>query len=104
MLRSSVGGMNWKACMFCRDTTVKEKQQEQLYSSIASKYDPVIHARLSGVPDLMVPEGKYYNRCYHAFRRSTRKTEQSASQVSTVAMEWLVAELKETAKLKKHKY
>ena len=90
--------------MFCLDATVKEKLFNaatfRKSKSIlgASKYDPVIHIRLSGVSDLIAAEGKYHNSCYQRFSRRASKTQKSANEGSTVAMEWLMAELKDSAR------
>lgn len=67
LLRSSFSSMNWDACMFCQDTSIKERlisittlnKSDSILT--ASKYDPVMLARLSGVSDLMAAEGKYQN-------------------------------------------
>ncbi|MPC84116.1 hypothetical protein E2C01_078843 [Portunus trituberculatus] len=45
----------------------------------ASKYDPVVLVRLSGVSDLMSAKGKYLNTWYQRFVRRTSKTHKSAN-------------------------
>ena len=47
--------------------------------------------------DLIASEGKYHCTCYKAFMRRTSKTSDSISMVD-VAMQWLVEELKTSAK------
>lgn len=60
-----VGCMNWTACMFCQDTSVKERLISVTTFNKgnaimeASKYDPVILVRLSGMSDLLATEEKY---------------------------------------------
>ena len=105
MLRSSVASIDWNMCMFCQVTTRKEHLTNvtsfNRSNTIleASKYDPVLHVRLSGVHDLIAAEGKYHNNCCQKFLKRTTKTKQSVCVENTgVALEWLATELRETAK------
>lgn len=99
MLRSSVA-----LCIFCQDLKVKGRlynvatfdTSKQILE--ASKYDPVIHVRLSGVSDLIASEGKYHVNCYNKFLWRTTTKKEWADVEAGVAMKWLISELKDTAR------
>lgn len=103
VLRSSTAAVNWSACIFCQDASSKgtlcSVTTFQMSNNILhlSKYDQNAHVRLAGVNDLIAAEGKYHPTCFKKFQRSATKTKESSVKTD-VAMEWLVAELKESSK------
>lgn len=103
MLRGSASTVKWALCIFCQDTNLKEsvssvatfKMSVQILA--LSKFDQEVHVFLAGVSDLIAAEGKYHPNCFKKFKRKASKNKDSSENIG-LAMEWLVSEMKESAK------
>lgn len=101
-LRSQTKPIDWKLCMFCQGTSIKQKTCNVMSNNMsnqilsAAKYVEHIHIRVADVNDLMAAEGCYHPNCLKKFLRDSAKAKVENKSFD-LAMVWLAQQLRQSA-------